>query len=132
MTCFDFITQIKRRKRLAQTEAKEEHGKREEKRSFQMAKEEEKREYNEEKEKIEDVEINTSMVEAPDDWRVSERIEKLASVVAWTPSAEHFFRKIMQENEEFDFLNPGNAHHAYYQRRVKVLRMRPCPLYALH
>ena len=125
MAWFHFITRIKSRKRLVQVT-------KDEKTSVQVSKEEgeERREHSEE-EKIGDWEINTSIVEAPDDWRASERIEKLASVVAWTPSAEHFFKKIMQGYEEFDFLDPDSAHHAYYQRRVKVLRMRPCPLYAL-
>lgn len=68
-------------------------------------------------------------VEASEDGCMFECIEKVASVVAWTPSAELFFMKIMQGDEAFGFMVPGNAYHAYYLERVDVLRMRPRPLY---
>lgn len=75
--------------------------------------------------------ISVMPMEVPDDWCTFDCIEKVASVVAWTPSAELFFMQIMQGEEEFGFLIPGNAYHAYYLQRVELLRMRPRPLYTL-
>lgn len=73
---------------------------------------------------------NSVVVEAPDDWEACVTIEKVASVVAWMPSAELFLRKNMQGSEEFEFMSPDSEHYAYYRRRVLVNRMRQCPLYA--
>ena len=81
------------------------------------------------REENEGEEIPAMPMEAADDWCIYGCIEKVASVVAWTPSAELFFMQIMQGNREFDFMIPGNAYYTYYIQRIEVLRLRPCPLY---
>lgn len=52
-------------------------------------------------------EIPVMPMEAPGDWCMFKCIE-VALVVAWSLSAELFFMQIMQGDEEFCFMIPGN------------------------
>ncbi|PKU67123.1 hypothetical protein MA16_Dca012984 [Dendrobium catenatum] len=68
--------------------------------------------------------------EAPIDRSACDRIEKIAAVVAWNPSAELFLNQLMFGDEQFDFMFPGHEHYAYYWHRIAVLGRRPRLLYS--
>ncbi|KAI0500488.1 hypothetical protein KFK09_018701 [Dendrobium nobile] len=68
--------------------------------------------------------------EPPIDRSCCDRIEKIAAVVAWNPSAELFLNQLMLGDEQFDFMFPGHEHYAYYRHRIAVLGRRPRLLYS--